>query len=368
MSMTDIDVKAARAPSPLPPGGLEPREVPQFVAFGFDDNGIAGRRRDGEAEAAAWVVEAFGSRRNPAGSGNALTFDGAPCRATFFQTSGYLDGSLDCPDPEDLAVLLGEAASAGFELANHTRSHPHGRTLSIDAWIEEMDSCERVVSSLRKPAKGSGVSGFRTPYLEYNDATFEAALRLGFAYDASVEEGWNDDQDGGDYLWPYTLRLGLWELPLHAAVVPPDDTCERCGVEPGLRSRIAARKPGFDARGGKISGLDWNLLVDYGMDKAEYLATLKHSFDLRIAGNRCPLLFGGHSDIYAALYPGLPLIAPEERRGVVEEFLDYALSYPATRIVAYADVLAWLQGPEGLGSPVSPAKKIGTRQTRKEAS
>jgi hypothetical protein len=60
-------------PSQSPPGGLPVNKVPMFVSMGFDDNP--------DPEAVNWVVSAFNAIKNPAGSGNAATFDGTTARA-----------------------------------------------------------------------------------------------------------------------------------------------------------------------------------------------------------------------------------------------------------------------------------------------
>src|SRR5262249_39612379 len=61
-----------RAASTLPPNKLDPKKVPQFVMFGFDD--------DAYAEGMNWVVnELFAGRKNA---------DGSPARVTFFIIGG----------------------------------------------------------------------------------------------------------------------------------------------------------------------------------------------------------------------------------------------------------------------------------------
>ncbi len=78
------------------------------------------------------------------------------------------------------------------------------------------------------------------------------------------------------------------------------------GVPPGLRARLKKTNDYFDADQGKITGNDWNLWFEFGMDKAEFLATLKYTLDLRLQGNRCPLTVGVHSAIYADRSPENP--------------------------------------------------------------
>src|SRR5262249_31098981 len=71
------------APSTSPPGGLAINNVPQFVAFGFDDN----RYADGMQ----WALDFIKSKQNPAGRGDHCTFDGTPARFSFFITSSVGD-------------------------------------------------------------------------------------------------------------------------------------------------------------------------------------------------------------------------------------------------------------------------------------
>jgi hypothetical protein len=55
---------------------------------------------------------------------------------------------------------------------------------------------------------------------------------------------------------PITSHPGLWELPTHPVVVPPDDRCAAYGVAPGLRARSKDAASGFDQASGKITGFD----------------------------------------------------------------------------------------------------------------
>jgi hypothetical protein len=227
------------------------------------------------------------------------------------------------------------------------------------------------VSFSPDPTKGIGVAtsdivGFRTPFLEYNDATLQAAKELNFRYDCSIEDGYQWEQNGSDYLWPYTLnggspghevlvgwgtrqpiqpRPGLWELPVHPVIVPPDDKCAMYGVAPGLRARLQARQSWFDVQGGKITGFDYNLWVSFQMTKAEFLATLKYTLDQRLAGNRAPFMFGTHTDYYSSKYTAVPNATLVERQQAIEEFLDYARAKPMVRIKSNKEILEWVRNP-----------------------
>lgn len=333
------DVEAVE-PSADPPGGLAVADVPMFVSIGSDDNA--------EPDGVAWL-SSFASRHNPPGSGQAATFDGTPLRMTFFHTSRYVGAAGDS---------WIDAFQAGHEIGNHTETHATSNKSSLDDWGWEIEECERKLTALGIPQEE--MIGFRTPFLGTNADMITAVATHGFAYDCSLEEGFQSDQDGTNFLWPYTLdggspgnelltgwgvktaiepQPGLWELPVYALIVPPDDKCEEYGVEPGFRQRMFDKQDYFDLSSGKITGFDYNLVHPdaFGMTGPEFAATLKYSFDQRLAGNRAPFLLGAHAVNYAADKP--------EYREALESFIDHALEHPDVRVVAMADVLAWLRDP-----------------------
>ena len=207
------------------------------------------------------------------------------------------------------------------------------------------------------------IFGFRTPYLEYSDGVFTDLKELGYEYDCSIEEGYEDEQDGTNFYFPYTLdnrspghtvqvswgegleeltdHPGLWELPVYSFIVPPD-----------LRDAMKSRVDWFDTGGGQITGFDYNLWVDaanggFSMSKDEFLATLKYSLDQRLRGNHAPMLFGAHTAYYVDSYSAsTPNATTAERRAAIEEFLDYAMSKPEVRIVPHKAVLDWMRAPK----------------------
>ena len=81
------------------------------------------------------------------------------------------------------------------------------------------------------------------------------------------------------------------------------------------------------------------------MNTTEFAATLKYTLDLRLQGNRAPLLFGMHSDYYSSKYEAPLIPSWRERQQAVEEFIDYALSRPEVRIVSNRQLLDWLRNP-----------------------
>lgn len=333
-------------PSPQPPAGLTPAQVPQFVMIGFDDNP--------EADPVNWIVDLFGEKRNPAGGGQAATFDGTPAHVAFFSNGTYWN-------KPDLVAAHRRAFAAGHEIDNHTLTHANGGKFPLADWRKEVADCDEVFVSHGIPA--AAIRGFRAPYLAYNAAAFELAAEQGRLYDSSIEEGWQADQDGGNYLWPYTLDTGspgdaapyagrngtrigaypgLWEIAIHAFRVPADGECARYGVEPGLRERVRAGmwknyQWKWDPDTAKITGLDWNCLEQAGLSGADFLAILKYTLDLRLAGNRAPLMICGHSALYPASKP--------ERRAALAAFFDYALGKPEVRVVTATQMIGWLRAP-----------------------
>lgn len=360
-----------------PPAGLDVNKVPLFIGIGFDDNGYSGLKTPNEKGGLKWAAEMFRSLKNPAGTGNAKTFDGMKGRASFYFSTMYI-GETRADHPYYVKKMWHDTFAMGHEAGNHTHMHYRSGSYSPVCFGSEIDIC---FNWLKKPvpsekvndpngdfSKGAGIdpsfiTGFRSPFLEYNDDLFQVVKDKGLKYDCSVQQGFQQDQDGTNYFWPYTLDNGnpgyednvsvpgLWEMPVYMLNIPGDDLCEKYGTKPGLQVKLkgsSSRNP-FNDDVTKIVGLDWDLFAAQNLTKAECLAILKYSLDLRIKGNRCPFLFGAHSDLYSEGNPFPPNISAPERREMMEEFLDYALSYDFVRVVAHEDVVNWMNDPVALG-------------------
>lgn len=374
-----------------PPGGLLSTEVPMFVSFGFDDNGLTGLKGSLGTGGLKDIIELFAARKNNPGSGNSSTYDGQRTHFSFYPITQYrtinLQGFLAYTrNPLENPVYVKKAwrlaLDNGNEIGIHTHNHPHGRELSVGHWISEIETSFSLLTqpyngkeSVDNPDDSSGIgisaakiSGFRTPFLEYNDNTFKALKRKGFVYDCSIEEGFQEDHDGTNFFWPYLLDNGspgdktiakqneravvgdypgLWELPVYAVIVPPDDKCSQYHIKQGFRKRLKQKVDYFLEEDGKITGFDWNLWVAFQMTKAEFLATLKYTFDLRLKGNRCPMTVGTHSDMYSDKYidGDTPNSTAKERLSALKEFLDYVLTKPEVRVVSALELLDWIRNP-----------------------
>ncbi|HVR64214.1 MAG TPA: polysaccharide deacetylase family protein [Polyangia bacterium] len=317
-----------------PPGGLAVTNVPQFVSIGFDDNAF----EDGMQ----WALDLLQSKRNPAGSGNPCTFDGTPARVTFFINS-HVGITTDA-----LKALHARVYTDGHEPANHTDSHADTLMQNPDkaVWTKEMTTCNDYLVGLGVPR--ARIVGFRTPFLQQSEATYQAIVEENFKFDCSVEHY----NDGSGFVWPYTLDNG--RDPKHTYMTPP------AGKYPGLWempvNQLSEAATGYQA----ITGFDYNLWIVAKMSKQQVLDILKVNLILRMQGgmmpdaapNRAPLLIGGHTDLYSAVNADANNVAATpflERRAAISEFIDWALAYdPSVRIVPYGEVMHWMQAPVGL--------------------
>ncbi|PKF62821.1 hypothetical protein CW745_05210 [Psychromonas sp. psych-6C06] len=372
-------------PSQLPPGNVQVAKAPQFIAIAFDDNNMIDNGTPGEATLGgqAWVVDLWGRLRNPAGNGNLDTFDGLSLHTTFFNTCSYIDSTTW--NASFIKQAWFEAKEAGHEVANHTTSHLWGGAwMDIATWTTQIDGCNQAMAKPYNPEQnmwvpsnddGIGASGvgFRTPYLDYNAAMYETLTALNFRYDASIMEGYQWDQDGSNNFWPYTLdngspgaelsaswgvkpeigkHIGLWEVPIYAFIVPTQAELEKYGIDYSLREKMAAKVSWFDVNAGKVESVDYNLFYQYGLTSDEVLAILKHNLDLRLKGNHAPMTFLAHTAHYADQFdswvPAESFAA--DRRAMLEDFLDYALSKPDVRVVSHAELLDWMEAPVALGT------------------
>lgn len=359
------------------PPGLEPIDVPQFVAVTFDDNFVSGL--GDVAGGMTWATSFFEPLKNPSGQGFAPTWDGAPARTSFFNNCVYLQD-------EDTKKSWQKARQDGHEIANHTVSHAQGSAFTSQEWTNEIAPC---TEALANPESGVGVSadqvrGFRAPYLGYSSELFPTLVQQGLWYDSSVQSCWAAGDDGKACAWPYTLDQGspdamdlasqfqtpsvpmvsgLWEATPSALFVPPDELAAQYGFEPGLRQRVPtdmAAPSFYEASTGRIAPLDVTLFVDAGLSPAEVLATLKYTLDLRLLGNRAPFIFIAHTHVYAQNYGAAPK-APEAaaRQKAIEDFVRYALEKPVVRLRPVADVIDWMRHPQPLGGVITAKPPSG---------
>lgn len=381
-----------------PPAGLQPQEVPMFVTIGFDDNGRSGLAGSGATGAMTWITDFMRNKTNPIGSNNPNTFDGTHTRVSFFNTATYVSQQYS-ESPTLVKRSWRTAYDDGHEIGNHTHNHDHGSNFTLAQWKTEINS---TFDWLTKPydanesviapdaSKGIGVPaseiyGFRTPFLEYNNETMQALYDLGYLYDCSIEDGWEGNQDGTNYRWPYTLDNGspghdylfsigskgfnvgqypgMWEMPVHPLVVPPDSMLAEYGLTRSVRTQVKSGIGWFDVNSGKMPNFDWNLFVQANVNKAEALAILKHTFKLRMEGNRAPLLIGAHTDYYSSSYTAATGTSTRERQEVIEEFLDYIANYQEVRVVTYKSIIEWMRNPTPLGGSSTPRYSISTSIT-----
>ncbi|MCF2857284.1 hypothetical protein L1286_07375 [Pseudoalteromonas sp. SMS1] len=353
--------------SQMPPSQLRPVQVPLFISIGFDDNG--------SKEGMDWIIDFTRNLHNATGTNNTATFDGSPIRFSFYNTPSYIESIAN--DPVGIKHAWREAWLNGHEIGNHTWSHrdggPDTNNFSEQEWIEELtvtqtwlskpfDATE--VDTGANDAAGPGIPrneivGFRTPYLNHNNALFSALVKGHFVYDTSIEEGWGSQYNGTNNPWPYTMDHGT---PTKR-VGKPD-----VGNFPGLWQLPSNvfEKP----LGGKMVAFDTNMWVGSAMSKEEVLEILKHNLHLRLAGNRSPLLYGAHANIYAAEYDkGGRATTYLERQQAIEEFIHYALSLkvngqPVVRVVPFKDIVEWMRNPKPLtDGKVVTVQSIGASPT-----
>ncbi|XP_068146774.1 chitin deacetylase 7 [Drosophila tropicalis] len=153
------------------------KEIPQFVTITFDD--------------AVNVVNyaqyelLFNDLTNP---------DGCPASGTFFLSHEYTD-----------YTRVNALYNAGHEIALHSVSHGDGtdywRTADMAIIEKEFGNQLDILETFAKVDRKS-VRGMRLPFLQISgNNTFEAARRLGLAYDSS----WPTQQFKDPPMWPYTL-------------------------------------------------------------------------------------------------------------------------------------------------------------------
>ncbi|KAF9108112.1 hypothetical protein BGX27_008462 [Mortierella sp. AM989] len=272
---------ACVCPSIIPPKGLDPKTVPQFFTLTFDD-AI-------QAPTVPVADSLMKSHTNP---------NGCPIKATWFAQTLYSD-----------FALIQQWYANGNEVADHTMNHIG------------TPPADEIIGNRKAINAFSGIpfaklNGFRAPFLNYSDGTFQILGQEKFLYDSSTAAL------PTDAYWPYTLDNGLandcwngicdksikipglWEIPMHAIMDGNSTTAIPHSMDPQL-----------DAPADAVAG--W----------------LRNNFDRHYKGNRAP--FG----IY--LHP----IHVGNATQLYNEFFSYARSMPDVWFVTNQQLLEWMKNP-----------------------
>lgn len=362
----------------LPPDDLSIDQVPQFVVFGFDDNILS--------SGMSWATSLFENKKNPAGNNNPKTFDGEKALITFFMNTKRFNWE-DKKEAELLVQSVKTAYKKGHEIANHTHDHHADINklpwdefqsklfkLTEEQWYQKNNKAQQdLINMANIPAED--IRGFRAPYLSYNQALFETLENMDFIYDSSIEEGFPQKFDGTNLRWPYRMDIvapaykeswssnpknpnrvhlapveDLWQLPQNVLFVPKESELEKYGISSGLWQRMLEKDDGLhdDHR---ITGFDYNLWYKAKLKPKEVLGILKYNLDLRLQGNRAPLLVGLHSQYYTDkswVTDNNINATNAEMRWVIEEFLEYTLSKKVVRVTTAINVIKWMEDPSPL--------------------
>jgi peptidoglycan/xylan/chitin deacetylase (PgdA/CDA1 family) len=99
--------------------------------------------------------------------------------------------------------------SKRHEIACHTMSHPHMTSLGAKAQEQEIRESAEILERL----SGAKCLGFRAPYLEANDLTRQALIRLGFRYQSSIWDSDEQSTSGAELLeFPISDQAGDYNL------------------------------------------------------------------------------------------------------------------------------------------------------------
>ena len=287
--------------STSPPGGLDPKDVPEFIVFTADD-AVQSYTYDA-------VKQFLGQRKNPNGC--------APLMSYYVQTI-YTNYSM-----------VTELYVEGNDIADHTMTH-------VDqAPNDEIDGNLITLNALAGIPYRS-IYGYRAPYLNYTRANLEHLHQAGFVYDSSSSASVPVTDPNTDAFWPYTLDYGMAN--------DCDSVANICNGEPKLPGLWEIPMYAiFDERG--VAGPH---LMDPWLegDADAVLNWMKNTFNDHYNGNRQPFGLYTHP-IHVAR--GVPNVDdPVKTINMINEFLDWATTSADRQnvwIVSNKQLLAWMQNP-----------------------
>lgn len=289
---------ACRCSSTDIPGGLLPRDTPQFVTVTFDDavnlNNIITYRNT------------LFNRRNS---------NGCPAGATFYVSHEYTNYQA-----------VNELYNQGYEIALHSITHQTPQTYWAEADYETMVqefAHQRSQMAHFANVPYDSLKGIRIPFLQMSgNASFEMMADYDFLYDCS----WPTVSFTNPGLWPYTLDYKSTQ----DCVVPPCPTASIPG--PWVLPLVAWS----DDQGVPCSFVDACFWIPDRGDEDAWYAFILRNFERHYLGTRAPFGFFVH-EWYLSAYPAV-------QRAFVR-FLNLINSLNDVYMVNSSEVIEWVQNP-----------------------
>ncbi|XP_047138992.1 uncharacterized protein LOC124814910 isoform X2 [Hydra vulgaris] len=246
--------------------------------------------------------------------------NGCPFKMTFFVSGDYVD-----------YTMVQERSKLGHEIADYSVTHQSPNTWWANANRQQLESEILNQRANLNSKSSSPVYGWRSPFLEATELTYQILYENNFLYDSSLvtrlSERW----------WPYTLDYlpsapcyltncpkksypGLWEVPLH--VWSDGSTGNTCITFDQCLSSL-------------IEG-----------DENSVYKLLMQNFNMNYLGGKQPFIMFGTS-----LW--LDPKKDYRQKGLIK-FINEMIKLPDVYFVTAKDLIDWTKNPVGLDSGAFP--------------
>jgi len=337
----------------------------------------------------------------------------SPLPKSYFDNWGGSGWDATGSDTMPWGEVISEASEFGERIGMSAQSmgwkYDAGQMITEQAWEGLVTLGELQLNTFLgvSVAKGN-LHSFRAPRLETNSGEFYALKKLGYEYDCGIEEGYETNVDGTNFVWPYTtdngsinsftqkindehvyldsMPTGVWELPVNCVIVPqalrPAIFSKYRQISAGSVDGAWTKDPAVVAHdslewvtgesGGKITCFDFNIFILYGLTKDEFIQTMVYNLKQRIAGGKAPFQYGCHPDYYTPIYDNgtlqndfnkdsYGLVVSKgwntwrDRKAAVEAFVDSALALGAYFVSGHELIqqMRTLQAQDNMGVPVA---------------